>query len=56
MDEFELKKHRKEVHLTHEIIIDLEKKASAAGRSLKNYMEAILIADADTELSKKVIK
>jgi len=38
------KKHRKEVHLTHEVIVQLQRKAMAEFRSLKNYMEQVLIA------------
>ncbi len=38
-------KIRKEVHLTHKVIDKLQEKADEEGRSLKNYMEWVLIED-----------
>lgn len=42
-------KNRNEVHLTDEILKLLQKKADKEGRSLKNYMEYILIKEANTK-------
>ena len=38
-------KHRKEVHLIQEVIDKLQAKADKDGRSLKNYMERLLIKE-----------
>ena len=40
---------RKEVHLTKEVIESLQRKADKDGRSLKSYMERILIDHANPE-------
>jgi len=41
-------KHRKETHLTQAVIDALQIKADTADRSLKNYMEKVLIKDSLT--------
>jgi len=47
-------KKRKEVHLTDRVISMLQAKAGAdGGRSLKNYMEKVLINDASKNVGKK---
>lgn len=43
---------RKEINLPKAVFQILEKKASAEGRSLKNYLEFILLNHANVDLSK----
>lgn len=47
------KKLRKEVHLTEDVVVNLEVLASRAGRSLKNLMETILKREAAKALKYK---
>ena len=42
------KTFRKEVHLTQEVIDDLQAKADKDGRSLMNYMEWLLIQNTNS--------